>query len=146
MELTSFVLRSHFRTMCLFETVLNYLCKWGWRMEAQSERKRKGYPPQQSSHTEWIAFVSARAQLFRHSSAITQLLIKHIQQHTLTQRSHRGRCFQLISHPRNTFPLGYLICYKSPINSYDRYYNKSIWLLYLTRPLTPLLFQDAHML
>lgn len=27
MELKSFVLHSHFRTMCLFETVLNYLCK-----------------------------------------------------------------------------------------------------------------------
>lgn len=34
-------------------------------MEAQSEGRRKGYPLQQSSHTEWIAFVSALAQLFR---------------------------------------------------------------------------------
>lgn len=51
-------------------------------METQSERRRKGYPLQQSSHTEWISFVSALAQLFSDSSAINQLLIKHIQQHT----------------------------------------------------------------
>lgn len=64
MKLIPFVLHHHFRTMCLFETVLNYLCKWGWRMEAQSERRRKGYPLQRSFRAGWSVFVSALAQLF----------------------------------------------------------------------------------
>lgn len=51
MKLKPFVFHSHFRTMCLFETVLNYLCKWGWETAARSERRRMGYPLQRSCRT-----------------------------------------------------------------------------------------------
>lgn len=61
-------------------------------MEAQ--QRKKGYPLQQSHNTDWTAFVSALAQLFRDSAAITQLLFKHIQPHTITMI--RQRCAQTL--------------------------------------------------
>lgn len=82
-------------------------------MEAQSERRRKGYPLQQSSHTEWIAFVSALAQ-FSHRQLCNYATLNqtHPTAHNFNDKAYRITCIQLcISLPGNTFLLIYFIIF-----------------------------------
>lgn len=82
-------------------------------MEAQSERRRKGYPLQQSSHTEWIAFVSALAQ-FSHRQLCNYATFNqtHPAAHSCNNKAYRQTCIQLrISLPGNTYVRIYLIIF-----------------------------------